>query len=114
MMVSAKAIQLRRRCIFFHKWVRYLSLFAKSGPYRGKGSIVTAVPDPAALMSDTLELLKCGVTSSEAMRKALAPRYGLSRDQDAWARFVNNHAWSLVRLQSAGKIRKVTTGVYAL
>jgi hypothetical protein len=66
------------------------------------------------LMSDTLGLLKRGVSSSEATRAALAPRYGLSHDQEAWARFVNNHAWALVRLQSAGKIRKVATGVYAL
>jgi hypothetical protein len=65
-------------------------------------------------MSDTLELLKCGVSSSEAMREALAPRYGLSHDQDGSARFVNNHAWALVRLQSAGKIRKLATGLYAL
>ena len=61
---------------------------------------MTTVPDPTALMSDTLKLLKCGLTSSEAMREALAPRYGLSHNQDAWARFVNNHAWALVRLQS--------------
>jgi hypothetical protein len=65
-------------------------------------------------MSDTLELLKRGVSNSEAMRAALAPRYGLPHDHKAWARFVNNHAWALVRLQSAGKIRKVATGVYAL
>ena len=75
---------------------------------------MTTIPDPMILMSDTLGLLKRGVSSSEAMRAALAPRYGLSHDQEAWARFVNNHAWALVRLQSAGKIRKVATGVYAL
>ena len=94
-------------CILLLEWVRKRAIASK-------GIVVTPVPDPTALMSDTLEILQRGLGSSEAMREALAPRYGLSHDQDAWARFVNNHAWALVRLQSAGKIRKVATGVYAL
>ena len=94
--------------------MHYLLKWAIVGALPSKGIVVTPVPDPTALMSDTLEILQRGLGSSEAMREALAPRYGLSHDQDAWARFVNNHAWALVRLQSAGKIRKVATGVYAL
>ena len=48
------------------------------------------------------------------MRERLAPAYGIVAEGKYWPRFVNNHAWALVRLQAEGTIRKLGPGLYAL
>jgi hypothetical protein len=53
--------------------------------YRRMSCIVTTVPDPTALMSNTVELLKCGLSSSAGWREALSVRCGLTHNQDGWA-----------------------------
>ncbi|MFO1035819.1 MAG: hypothetical protein U1E45_03145 [Geminicoccaceae bacterium] len=55
-----------------------------------------------------------GPRSSIEMRALLAETYRIQRDDPAWARFVNNHAWALVRLQALGHIVKVEPGIYAI
>jgi hypothetical protein len=72
------------------------------------------VPDVRSLMEATVELLHRGVNASDHMRKQLAKRFKVgSRDQD-WRKFVNNHAWALVRLQTQERIRKIAQGRYEL
>ncbi len=48
------------------------------------------------------------------MRQRLGPGYGIDSSGPAWRRFVNNHAWALVRLQAQGAIRKLAPGRYEL
>jgi hypothetical protein len=48
------------------------------------------------------------------MRQQLAGRFKLDPRDEAWRKFVNNHAWALVRLQSEERIRKITPGRYQL
>ena len=72
------------------------------------------IPDMQSLMEATVQLLKQGVTNSDRMRDQLAKRFKLGpRDQD-WRRFVNNHSWALVRLQTQQRIRKIAPGLYEL
>jgi hypothetical protein len=72
------------------------------------------VPDVATLAKATAELLRQGPDRSEHLRQRLAVTYGIDPSGDSWPRFVNNHAWALVRLQSEGAIRKVAAGRYEL
>jgi hypothetical protein len=71
-------------------------------------------PDVAELAKATVELLRQGVRQSEHMRQRLALTYGINPSGISWPRFVNNHAWALVRLQAAGAIRKLAPGHYEL
>jgi hypothetical protein len=48
------------------------------------------------------------------MREQLAERFEVSRGNKDWQKFVNHHAWALVRLQTQGRIRKVAPGRYQL
>jgi hypothetical protein len=72
------------------------------------------VPSVAMLAEDTAELLRQGLDQSERMRRRLAVTYGIDPSANSWPRFVNNHAWALVRLQAAGTIRKRAPGLYEL
>lgn len=72
------------------------------------------VPNIARLAEDTVELLGVGSDASDNLRRKLAERYGIGKDAVVWPRFVNNHAWALVRLQQQGTIRKLKPGLYAL
>lgn len=72
------------------------------------------VPDVAALAKATAELLEQGPHRSERMRQRLAVTYGMELSASSWPRFVNNHAWALVRLQAAGTIHKLAPGLYEL
>ncbi|MDF1586493.1 hypothetical protein [Marinimicrococcus flavescens] len=47
------------------------------------------------------------------MRLRLAPSWAISPEDPRWPRFVNNHAWALVRLQKRGALRKLADGTYA-
>jgi len=72
------------------------------------------IPDIRSLMEATVQLLKQGVTNSDRMRDQLAKPFKLDpRDQD-WRRFVNNHSFALVRLQTQQRIRKIAPGLYEL
>lgn len=62
----------------------------------------------------TMELLRQGIGQSERMRQRLAVKYGINPSVTSWPRFVNNHAWALVRLQAIGAIRKLSPGRYEL
>jgi len=72
------------------------------------------MPRIAELASASLELLADGPLTSKAMRSVLAPGYGISATDAEWPRFVNGHAWALVRLQEKGLIRKVAPRTYQL
>jgi hypothetical protein len=74
----------------------------------------TGVPDIPSLEEATIELLRKGISDSNSMREQLAARSELGREDQAWRKFVNNHAWALVRLQAQGSIRKVAPGRYEL
>jgi hypothetical protein len=58
----------------------------------------------------TVEALSAGINNSDEMRAFVAKRLGAAIDNG----FVNTHAWSLVDLQTSGKIKKVATRIYAL
>jgi hypothetical protein len=75
---------------------------------------VGEIPDVAALAKATTELLLQGPSQSECMRQQLALTYGIDPSGSSWRRFVNNHAWALVRLQAQGAIRKLAIGRYEL
>jgi hypothetical protein len=75
---------------------------------------VDSVPDVAALAEATVKLLRQGVGQSESMRERLAVMYRIDPSGSSWPRFVNNHAWALVRLQAMGAIRKLALGRYEL
>lgn len=75
---------------------------------------VAGIPDIAILMEATVELLQRGMNDSATMRSHLAGRLKLDRSDEAWHKFVNNHAWALVRLQTQQRIRKIGTGLYEL
>jgi hypothetical protein len=70
------------------------------------------VPDVNTLARATAELLLAGPAQSDSMRRRLAGAYGIAPDGSTWPRFVNNHAWALVRLQASGTIRKISAGWY--
>ena len=70
------------------------------------------IPDIPKLMEATVELLEMGTSDSASMRARLAARFKLDRRDEAWRKFVNNHAWALVRLQAQGRIRKIAPGGY--
>jgi hypothetical protein len=72
------------------------------------------VPDVATLAKATAGLLRQGPEQSERLRQRLALVYGIDPSGSSWPRFVNNHAWALVRLQAQGAIRKLATGRYEL
>jgi len=65
-------------------------------------------------MEATVALLRRGVNDSDRMREQLAREFRLGRDDQDWRRFVNHHAWALVRLQGQGRIRKIAPGRYEL
>jgi hypothetical protein len=70
--------------------------------------------DIPSLMQATVELLRRGVSDSDRMREQLAARCELGREDQAWRKFVNHHAWALVRLQAQERIRKTAPGRYEL
>jgi len=72
------------------------------------------IPDIPSLMEATVELLLRGMGDSASMRQQLAARFKLDPDDEAWRKFVNNHAWALVRLQAQARIRKIAPGRYEL
>jgi hypothetical protein len=72
------------------------------------------IPDIQSLMAATVELLHNGISDSASMRRELAARFRLDRRDETWRKFVNNHAWALVRLQAQERIRKITPGRYEL
>jgi hypothetical protein len=74
----------------------------------------TDVPSIPTLEEATVDLLRRGVSDSNTMREELAARSNLGRGDQAWRKFVNNHAWALVRLQAQVRIRKVAPGRYEL
>jgi hypothetical protein len=81
----------------------------------GEAMNSSAIPDILSLETDTIELLRAGISDSNSMREQLAIRYEqLSREDQAWKKFVNNHAWALVRLQEQGRIRKIAPSHYML
>ena len=71
-----------------------------------------SLPDILALMDETVRLLRDGASSSVDMRQRLAAVHGVDPRGRDWPRFVNRHAWALVRLQAAGRIVKVGPGIY--
>jgi hypothetical protein len=71
-------------------------------------------PDITKLMEATVDLLQKGTSDSVTMRQNLAARFKLDRSNEAWRKFVNNHAWALVRLQAQDRIRKIAPGRYEL
>jgi hypothetical protein len=73
-----------------------------------------SIPDIRSLMEATVELLQRGMSDSASMRQQLADRFKLDRGDEAWRKFVNNHAWALVRLQAEARIRKIAPGRYEL
>ena len=73
-----------------------------------------SIPSVAALAEATIELLRLGVGQSERMRERLAVTYGIDTSDTSWPRFVNNHAWALVRLQATEAIRKLAPDHYEL
>ncbi len=78
----------------------------------GAGVAARSLPSVEDLKQPTLELLACGIGDSRAMRDDLRRRIAVP--DDAVRRFVNNHAWALVRLQAEGRIIKEGPGRYAL
>jgi hypothetical protein len=62
----------------------------------------------------TAAVLLEGPSTSSDVRQRLAVLYGVRPDVDHWPRFVNNHAWALVRLQQQNVIQKLATGLYEL
>lgn len=72
------------------------------------------VPDVATLAQATVSLLRQGSDRSEEMRRRLGEIYDIGPSDVSWPRFVNNHAWALVRLQATGTIEKLGRGLYAL
>lgn len=76
--------------------------------------VATQMPTVVDLADWTTDLLQQGVGDSGLMRRCIAERIGLTCDDERWARFVNSHSWALVRLQSAGVVRKVAPGRYEL
>lgn len=73
-----------------------------------------------ALKRPTLRCIEAGLTDPKAMRVRLAKELSLDptdldrRLKSGVARFVNNHAWALVRLQAEGLICKTSDATYAL
>lgn len=65
-------------------------------------------------MEATVALLRRGVNGSDHMREQLARQFKLAREDQDWRRFVNYHAWALVRPQAQGRIRKIAPGQYEL
>jgi hypothetical protein len=74
----------------------------------------TRIPDSSSLAEATVEPLHKGVSDSDSMRQQLAARSQLGRGDQTWRKFVNNHAWALVRLQAQGRIRKFAPGRHEL
>jgi len=72
------------------------------------------LPDIPALMDETLRLLRQGVSDSVEMRRRLAVDHGVDQTGRDWPRFVNRHAWALVRLQAARHISKIGPGAYTV
>ena len=72
-------------------------------------------PDVPSLEKATLDLLGRGVQDSDRMREKLRDQFGLAGVSDErWRKFVNNHAWALVRLQGRGQIHKIGLRQYKL
>lgn len=73
------------------------------------------VPDIPSLERATLGIMWRGAHDSDRMREELRGQFGLTGVSDnRWRKFVNNHAWALVRLQGRGQIRKTGARQYAL
>ena len=72
------------------------------------------VPPVDELAAATVKLLGNGPQASRTMRETLSASLGFRPDDVVWPRFVNNHAWALVRMQANGTIRKRSAGVYEL
>ena len=78
------------------------------------------VPSVAELKTATLSLMKAGVTFSDEMRDRICQQLGSSldelraEDRDLANKFINNHAWALVRLQNDGLIEKTAERFYRL
>ena len=72
------------------------------------------IPDIRRLMDGTVELLRRGASDSGRMREQLARDFKLGPGDQVWRKFVNNHAWALVRLQTQERIRKIAPGRYEL
>lgn len=68
----------------------------------------------ARLAELTLERLAKGPDSSARIRSEIANELGLDRALLANRRFINLHAWALVRLQAVGAIEKLGKGRYGL
>jgi hypothetical protein len=99
----------------------YREKFAASEQGRSM-NLRNPVPDIPTLARATVNLLRPGPQTSHQMRETLAHAYGigpagpygLDPAGNSWDRFVNNHAWGLVRLQNIGVIRKLSPGLYEL
>jgi hypothetical protein len=74
----------------------------------------SGIPDIRALERDTIQLLKRGITDSEEMREQIGADSRITRGGQSWRKFVNNHAWALVRLQAKGQIHKLSIRRYEL
>jgi hypothetical protein len=71
-----------------------------------------AVPRVDDLKQPTLRLLAEGITGSDEIRSRISQNYDI-QFADA-ARFTNNHAWALVRLQQNGLIQKLAPKSYII
>jgi len=79
------------------------------------------IPTRDELAASTLEFLKAGISNSDKIREAIATKFELIIEnnsgywnESASAKFVNDHAWVLVRLGQEGLIRKVANKEYKL
>lgn len=75
------------------------------------------VPSVDQLKRPTLEYLAAGITNSDEIRKRLARDLDVVEALDpqveaSFAKYVNNHAWTLVRLQQDGLIEKLSPKTY--
>lgn len=75
---------------------------------------MAGTPAVAELAELTLGLLRERPMISAAMREDIAGKRDLKPDDPEWPRFVNNHAWALVRLQAEGHVWKAESGHYAM
>lgn len=79
------------------------------------GKALDRVPDIPTLEKATLSIMQGGAHDSDTMREELRGQFGLTEVSDnRWRKFVNNHAWALVRLQGRGQIRKTGARQYEL
>lgn len=75
------------------------------------------IPGPEDLKRPTMRLLSLGLRHTDDIRARLLQQCGILADdlsREAQNRFINNHAWSLVRLQRDGLIQRLGAKRYAL